>query len=211
MQGEDRTELPLRASDADREHVAGLLGEALADGRLTADEHAERIDLLYASRTHDELVPLTADLSTGERDVARQRSALPVERVAPQVAILSSSMARPTGHLEGRMIAVGLLGEARGSKSQDRHLVLLAERIFGNEGQIFAAGLRHQHPVERVQVNQRQAPGSYSVNKSDGKFPEPAVTNALGQILRSCDLAECLLDRDLPDRGRAHAHIGLVV
>ena len=28
MSGDDRTELPLRASDADRKRVAGLLGEA---------------------------------------------------------------------------------------------------------------------------------------------------------------------------------------
>lgn len=103
----------LRASDADRERVAGLLGEALADGRLTADEHRERIDLLYSTRTRDELVPLTADLGTGPYDVERQRSAVPVERVAPQVAILSSSMARPTGRVEGRMVGVAFLGNAR--------------------------------------------------------------------------------------------------
>ena len=36
------------------------------------------------------------------RDVERQHSAVPVERVAPQVAILSSSVARPTGRVEGR-------------------------------------------------------------------------------------------------------------
>ena len=56
--------LRLRASDADRERVAGLLGEALADGRLTVDEHRERIGILYATRTIDELTPLTADLGT---------------------------------------------------------------------------------------------------------------------------------------------------
>jgi Domain of unknown function (DUF1707) len=113
MPGDDRAEVPLRASDADREQVAGLLGDALADGRLTADEHRERIDVLYASKTHDELAPLTADLGTGRRDVERQRSAVPAERVAPQVAILSSSVARPTGRVEGRMVGVGVLGDAR--------------------------------------------------------------------------------------------------
>jgi Domain of unknown function (DUF1707)/Cell wall-active antibiotics response 4TMS YvqF len=113
MPGDDRAELRLRASDADRERVAGLLGEALADGRLTADEHRERIDRVYASRTHDELAPLTADLGAAGRGIERQRSAAPVERVAPQVAILSSSMARPTGHVEGRMLGVGFLGNAR--------------------------------------------------------------------------------------------------
>jgi hypothetical protein len=112
MPGDDRTEMRLRASDADRERVADLLGEARADGRLTADEHRERIDLVYASKTHDELAQLTADLGTG-RDVERQRSAVPVERVAPQIAILSSSMARPTGRVEGRMVCVSVLGDAR--------------------------------------------------------------------------------------------------
>ena len=115
----------MRASDADRDRVAGLLGEALADGRLTADEHRERIDVLYASRTHDELAPLTADLGTGRRDVERRPSAVPVERVAPQVAILSSSVARPTGRVEGRIVGVGFLGEAR---------IDLAYASLGEEG-----------------------------------------------------------------------------
>jgi Domain of unknown function (DUF1707)/Cell wall-active antibiotics response 4TMS YvqF len=114
MPGDDGAELPLRASDADRDRVAGLLSDALADGRLTADEHRERIDLLYASRTHDELVPLTADLGTGRSDVERRAAAAaPVVRITPQVAILSSSVARPTGRVGGRMVGVGFLGDAR--------------------------------------------------------------------------------------------------
>ena len=87
MPGDDGGEVQLRASDADRERVAGLLSEALADGRLTVDEHRERIGVLYATRTLDELAPLTADLGTGRRDVEPQRSAAPVEPVARQVAI----------------------------------------------------------------------------------------------------------------------------
>ena len=55
----------------------------------TVDEHRERIGVLYATRTLDELAPLTADLGTGRRDVEPQRSAAPVEPVARQVAILS--------------------------------------------------------------------------------------------------------------------------
>jgi hypothetical protein len=113
MSGDEVGEVRLRASDADRERVAGLLGEALADGRLAADEYSERIDRLYATKTLDELAPLTADLGTGRRDVERQRSAVPVERVGPQVSILSSSMARPTGRVEGRMFAFAFLGDAR--------------------------------------------------------------------------------------------------
>lgn len=115
MAADDHPEPQVRASDADRERVAGLIGEALADGRITADEHRERLDRLYATRTHAELAPLTADLGTRSPDAERGRApeTVPVERVSPQVAILSSSMARPTGRVEGRMLAVGFLGDAR--------------------------------------------------------------------------------------------------
>ncbi|WP_190131897.1 DUF1707 SHOCT-like domain-containing protein [Streptomyces mashuensis] len=55
----------LRASDADRDQVAGILREALAEGRLTADEHAERIGAVYEARTHAELQRLVSDLPAG--------------------------------------------------------------------------------------------------------------------------------------------------
>lgn len=58
----DDRRLALRASDADRDHVAKLLGEALAEGRLDADEHAERIEAVYAAKTLGALRPLVADL-----------------------------------------------------------------------------------------------------------------------------------------------------
>src|ERR1700741_3480125 len=56
----DRSEL--RASDADRDGAAAVLGGALATGRLTSAEYAERLDSVYAAKTLGELVPLTRDL-----------------------------------------------------------------------------------------------------------------------------------------------------
>ncbi|WP_242900962.1 DUF1707 SHOCT-like domain-containing protein [Actinomadura terrae] len=56
----------LRASDADRERVAAVLAEALADGRLTAEEHADRADRVYAARTLGDLTGLTGDLGPEE-------------------------------------------------------------------------------------------------------------------------------------------------
>jgi len=53
----------LRASDADRERVLTLLGEAAADGRLTLEEHSERAERAYAARTLGELAGLTTDLA----------------------------------------------------------------------------------------------------------------------------------------------------
>ncbi len=53
----------LRASDADRERVVTLLAEAAGDGRLTLEEHAQRVHRAYAARTLGELARLTEDLA----------------------------------------------------------------------------------------------------------------------------------------------------
>ena len=52
----------LRASDADRDRVLVLLAEAVSDGRLTPDEHAERVQRACTARTLGELADLTTDL-----------------------------------------------------------------------------------------------------------------------------------------------------
>jgi hypothetical protein len=55
-------EAQMRASDADRDTAASLLNEAFAEGRLTADEHDQRLSAAYAARTSQQLHLLTADL-----------------------------------------------------------------------------------------------------------------------------------------------------
>jgi hypothetical protein len=67
----------LRASDADRDQVATLLSTAYAEGRLTREEHDERVDQLMAAKTFDDLIPITRDLVVvGSRPpVAAPRSA----------------------------------------------------------------------------------------------------------------------------------------
>ncbi len=52
----------LRASDLDRARVTDLLDAAYADGRLTLDEHRDRVARALAARTFAELGPLTIDL-----------------------------------------------------------------------------------------------------------------------------------------------------
>ena len=52
----------MRASDADRDAAAAVLGAAFAEGRLTADEHDERLSAAYAARSWQQLQRLTADL-----------------------------------------------------------------------------------------------------------------------------------------------------
>jgi hypothetical protein len=52
----------LRASDADRDRAASVLNEAMAEGRLTPEEHSERLNSIYAAKTQADLVPLLEDL-----------------------------------------------------------------------------------------------------------------------------------------------------
>ncbi|MFF7532097.1 DUF1707 domain-containing protein [Streptomyces bobili] len=78
----------LRASDADRERVAEVLRDALAEGRLDMAEFEERLDATYRARTYGELTPITRDL--------------PAAGVAPPAAVsLHKSVARGDGEVDG--------------------------------------------------------------------------------------------------------------
>ncbi|MFJ5924764.1 DUF1707 domain-containing protein [Kitasatospora sp. NPDC092948] len=54
----------LRASHADRDRAADVLRIAAGDGRLTAEELDQRLELALSARTVRELADLTADLPT---------------------------------------------------------------------------------------------------------------------------------------------------
>jgi len=52
----------IRASDADRDRVAGSLREHCAQGRITMDELQERLESVYAAKTIGQLQEITSDL-----------------------------------------------------------------------------------------------------------------------------------------------------
>jgi hypothetical protein len=52
----------LRIGDAEREQAAAELAEHYAQGRLTPEEHGERLDRIWAARTRGDLAPVFADL-----------------------------------------------------------------------------------------------------------------------------------------------------
>lgn len=54
--------LVMRASDADRDQVAELLHAAYAEGRISYDEHDDRVAAALAAKTFDQLEDLTVDL-----------------------------------------------------------------------------------------------------------------------------------------------------
>ena len=52
----------LRASDADRERAAAVLQAAAADGRVSAGELDQRLELVYRASSRDELASIVKDL-----------------------------------------------------------------------------------------------------------------------------------------------------
>ncbi|MCW2767385.1 MAG: hypothetical protein JWO11_3344 [Nocardioides sp.] len=56
------SERHVRIGDAEREQAAAALGEHFAQGRLTLEEHAERLDQIWSARTHGDLEPIFRDL-----------------------------------------------------------------------------------------------------------------------------------------------------
>jgi len=117
--GEDRTDVTrMRISDADRDRAASVLGAALAEGRLTADEHAERLDAIYASKTHAEILPLVSDLPGAAAAVQAHSTQLeragaslePAGRPARMVAVFSNTTRRGLWRVPAAMSAVSVFG-----------------------------------------------------------------------------------------------------
>ncbi|MFF2195091.1 DUF1707 domain-containing protein, partial [Streptomyces sp. NPDC058157] len=102
----------LRASDADRDRIAQILSDALAEGRLTPEEHSERLDTLYAVKTVGELEVLVRDLPAGAAAPAAPTAAPagigPVESV---VAVCSSSARKGRWRPGPHTRAVSVLGD----------------------------------------------------------------------------------------------------
>jgi hypothetical protein len=106
----------LRASDADRDGVADILRDALAEGRIDAAEHAERIDKLYSAKTIGELEPLVRDLPMGRAATAAPAPATRTYTPDPSgenpnlVAILSGAERKGRWRVGHRITAVAILG-----------------------------------------------------------------------------------------------------
>jgi hypothetical protein len=77
----------LRASDADREHVAERLRHAAAEGRLLAHELEERMAIALRARTYGELDEVVADLPVTSAGVVAQRRRSGMALARPALAL----------------------------------------------------------------------------------------------------------------------------
>ncbi|MFF9816195.1 DUF1707 domain-containing protein [Streptomyces sp. NPDC014006] len=135
----------LRASDADRDRIADILREALAEGRLTAEEHAERVEGALAAKTVGELEIYVRDLPAGRRAAAPAHAAAP-QRPAPGVvpadpdenlvAVFSSSVRRGRWRAGRRIHAYAIFGSVEIDLSEAlfeyQQVVVKAISVFGS-------------------------------------------------------------------------------
>ncbi|MFF1300561.1 MULTISPECIES: DUF1707 domain-containing protein [unclassified Streptomyces] len=134
----------LRASDADRDRVADILREALAEGRLTADEHAERVEGVLAAKTVGELDAFIQDLPAAHRRrtapaAAPNRptvGAVPIEPDENVVAVFSSAVRKGRWRAGRRIHAYAIFGSVEIDLSEAlfeyQQVVIKAISVFGN-------------------------------------------------------------------------------
>jgi Domain of unknown function (DUF1707)/Cell wall-active antibiotics response 4TMS YvqF len=129
----------LRASDSDRERVIAMLGEALADGRLSHEEYSERMPLALAARTLGELAALTTDLAAPEHQPVQLDGGQPV------AAMFSAAERRGRWVVPGTMTCVAAFGEVvldfTEAILQDRHVVLTVYSLCGRVRLIVPSGV----------------------------------------------------------------------
>jgi hypothetical protein len=135
----------LRCSDADRDRIADMLRDALAEGRLTADEHAERVEGVLAAKTVGELDVFVRDLPAahGARPSGaaapppgRPSAAIPAEADENVVAVFSSAVRKGRWRAGRRIHAYAVFGSVEIDLSEAlfeyQQIVVKAISVFGD-------------------------------------------------------------------------------
>jgi hypothetical protein len=102
--------LRMRASDADREKVAGVLRDAYAEGRLSHDEYDERLTEVYKAATYGDLIPVMRDLPVppGTLNVPGPNAVQVPGVQAPGVPVI-----RPASAAQADISPVAIFGEVK--------------------------------------------------------------------------------------------------
>ncbi|WTK18067.1 DUF1707 domain-containing protein [Streptomyces sp. NBC_01525] len=157
-------EADLRASDADRDRIAEILREALAEGRLDAEEHAERIDVVYRAKTLGELEPMVRDLPapghaghTAPQRPAAEAHAAPVPDQS-LVAVFSASTRKGRWRVPARINAVAIFGSVE---------IDLTEALF---------------PQQQVQINVTAIFGSVEIRVPENLTLRSSGSGVLGSF-----------------------------
>src|SRR5262249_16448748 len=130
----------LRASDADRERVVEALAQAVADGRLTLEEHAERVHRPYAPPTLPHLARPTEDLLTPSAQPLRLDE-------SRSVAVFFSSARREGRWIVPDRLSVTAVGgqvvlDLRQALLQGVHTIMQATLLGGQLHVVVPSGVR---------------------------------------------------------------------
>ena len=116
-----------------------MLGEALADGRISHDEYSERMSAALSARTLGQLAVLTTDLAAPEHQPVQLDGGQPV------AALFSTAARGGRWVVPQTMTCVAAFGEVvldlREALLQDRHVVLSVYALFGRVRIIVPSGV----------------------------------------------------------------------
>lgn len=137
----------LRASDADRDRAAAALNEALAEGRLTAEEHSERLDSIYAAKTHADLVPILEDLPAAQSaSAALEPSRAGRGRASRIIAVFGSATRKGAWRVPPSSTVVTVFGGAdldlRDAILPGQEITIRAVSVFGGLSITAPPGMR---------------------------------------------------------------------
>ena len=130
----------LRVSDADRDAVIELLKERTADGTLTLDEFAERIDTTLTAQTRAALDAVTADLSAAHQAPDPRRTT-----TTSVVAVMAGAGRKGRWRCGKRVVAVAVMGgcviDFRGAEIESDEVHVTAVAFWGGIDIIVPEGI----------------------------------------------------------------------
>jgi hypothetical protein len=171
----------MRVSNDDRERVAKVLHDSMAEGRLTVNELEERLDKVYAAKTFGDLEPLIRDLPVGDK---AKSLAMPPPAQAPSTriggrgtsssafAVMSGAVRKGVWTVPPTFNAVAVMGgieiDLSDARFEDGETTIQAFTLMG--------GIEIRVPRDIViQVNGTGFMGAFESNVDEDLQPRPGV------------------------------------
>jgi hypothetical protein len=174
----------MRVSNDDRERVAQVLHDAMAEGRLTVNELEERLDKVYAAKIFRDLEPLVRDLPVGGQTprLPLPAAAAPLPAVSNRiggrgtssaaVAVMSGSVRKGAWTVPPTFTSFALMGgvqiDLTDARFEDAETTIQAYAFMG--------GIEIFVPEDVVvQVNGVGFMGAFESTISESGQPRPGV------------------------------------
>ncbi|MFG2223780.1 DUF1707 domain-containing protein [Streptomyces sp. NPDC048644] len=197
----------IRASDADRDRIAEILREALAEGRLDPEEHSERIDAVYRAKTMGELEPVVRDLpAVGQPSPPPSGSGAYAGTPPPDqnlVAVFSESKRKGRWQVPARINVTAIFGSVEIDLTEalfpQQQILINVTAIFGSVEILVPENLT-------LRSNGSGVLGAFEVETNDALAADAPVVQVNGYaVLGSVEAKpkRGALIRDLRDRLRA--------